>query len=400
MAWNEPGNDNKDPWGKKQGDGPPDIDEAMRKMKDSFMRLFGNRGGGSEPTNTKPSMPTSGISLFVVIAVVIILIWAASGFFIVDPAERAVVLRFGKYEKTVDPGLHWIPRFIADEYTVNEQKVSTFSYDALMLTKDENIVSVSIAVQYRIGNARDYLFNVVNPAQSLRQATASALRQVIGNTTLDSVLTSGREQVRQSVQKQLLAILQRYSTGLVITDVAMQPVQAPDQVKDAFDDAIKAQEDEQRYINQAQAYASKVEPIAAGQAKRIMNEAQAYKQQIVLAAEANTARFLALLPEYLKAPQVTRERLYLDTMQSVMSRSSKVLVDVKGSNNLLYLPLDKILGKLAPEESVAKPDEDERKPISANTGDKSVNSSSRTNSYGVTSRSNSVRDEFLMRGGR
>lgn len=268
-----------------------------------------------------------------------------------QPAERSVVLRFGRYLETVGPGPHWIPQFIESQYKVNEQNIATYYYDAEMLTLDENIVSVAVAVQYRIADAQSYLFNVVNPVLSLQQATASALRQVLGNTTLDAVLTSGREQVRSDVQMQLEKILGFYKTGILVTNVSLQPAKAPEAVKDAFDDAIKAQEDEQRYINQAQAYEKKVIPVAQGQAQRLLAAASAYEQQVVLKAQGDTRRFLAILPEYKKAPAVTRERLYLGTMEQLMSRSSKVLVDLDKSNNLVYLPLDKLL----PNSNGAKP---------------------------------------------
>lgn len=274
------------------------------------------------------------------------LIWVLSGMFVVSPAEQSVVLLFGKYQQTLDSGPHWIPRFIESQTTLNVQKISTYSYSAQMLTQDQNIVDVAVAVQYRIDNARDYLFNVVNPTESLQQATASALRQVIGNTTLDNVLTTGRAEVRDKIKVQLQNILAIYHSGIDVTDVALQPARAPEQVKDAFDDAIKAQEDEQRFTNQAQAYAMGVVPIAQGNAKRIVQEAMAYKQQIVLQAQADVSRFLAILPTYQSAPAVTRDRIYLTTMEGILARSSKVFVDTK-SNNMIYLPLDKIHGKSA-----------------------------------------------------
>ena len=277
------------------------------------------------------------------ILLLVIAIWAGLGVFIVNPAERAVVLQLGKYKETLEPGIHWIPRLIQKSYIVNEQKIDNYAYQSQMLTKDENIVSVAVAVQFRIQNAKNFLFNVVNPDQSLRQATASALRQVVGQTTLDNILTKGRDQARQEVEVSLNKILTQYQTGILITAVTMQPARAPDAVKDAFDDAIKAQEDEQRFVNQAQAYTMQVEPIAKGHAQRIAQEANAYKEQIVLRAKGDTARFLALLPEYQKAPEVTKQRLYLDIMERLMRNTSKVLIDTKSNNNVFYLPLDKVM---------------------------------------------------------
>lgn len=338
MAWNEPGGNGKDPWsGNRKSQSPPDLEEALRKVQKKLGSLLGGKGSGS-------SFSKKGRTIgFGLIAIIAVIIWGLSGIFIVHPAEQAVVLRFGKYHETLGSGPHWIPRFVDSKYILNVKKVSNFSYTAQMLTKDENIVSVSVAVQFVIGNPNNYLFNVVSPIASLQQATASALRQVIGQTTLDQVLTTGREQVRGEVQNQLVKILELYQAGVTVTDVAMQPAKAPEEVKAAFDDAIKAQEDEQRYINQAQAYARGVVPVAEGNAKRIIQEAEAYQKQVILLSEGEVSRFLALLPEYKKAPIVTRERLYLDAVQSVLSKSSKVLVDVNGSNNMLYLPLDKII---------------------------------------------------------
>lgn len=359
MAWNKPGGDNnndqKDPWtGKQKPSGPPDLETLLRdwhkRVKQFLSKQRPVKEGG--PTSPRPGA-IGGLSLGM-IASLILLIWFFWGIFIVGPAEKAVILRFGKYVETLGPGPHWIPRFIESAYKVNEQSISNYSYNAEMLTKDQNIVSVAVAVQYRIGNARDYLFQAVKPTDSLQQATASALRQVIGQTNLNQVLTSGREQIRKQIQIQLISILAKYQTGLLITDIAMQPAKAPDEVKEAFDDAIKAQEDEQRFENQAQAYAMQVIPTAKGQAQRQIADAKGYQQQVILKAQAETAPFLALLPEYQKSPQVTRERLYLDTLQTVLTNSSKILVD-SNANNMLYLPVDKLLEKTAPSNSPLTP---------------------------------------------
>lgn len=340
MPWNEPGdnqNNERDPWkpSSRSPQTPPDLEEMLKKFFKRINNTFKNGQNGSGTTKSKYINSSF-------IGGIVLLLWFLSGIFIVDPAEQAVILLFGKYRTTLGPGPHWIPRLIESAYIVNEQQILTYSYESQMLTKDENIVSVALAIQYRINNAKNYLFNVINPGSSLQQATASALRQVIGRTTLDDVLTRGRERVRQEVTTQLNNILARYQTGLLVTDVAMQPARAPDEVKEAFDDAIKAQEDEQRFINQAQAYAMQVIPTAKGQAQRIAADAKAYKEQVVLNAKGNVATFLALLPEYQKAPEVTRQRLYLDTIESVLMATSKVLVNSNG-NNLFYLPFDKWL---------------------------------------------------------
>lgn len=342
MSWHESDDksskpDEDDVWKRHQKRGstaPPDLDKLIGQF---FGKLFGGKPsfGSGDNVASKAWLP--------LILAAVVLIWAVSGIFIVDPAEQAVELHFGRYVRTVGPGPHWIPRIINQKKVVNIQQVHTFSYDADMLTKDKNIVSVSVAVHYRINNTKDYLFNVVNPEASLHQATASALRQVVGTTTLDKIITTGRAVVRTDVMTQLQAIMQRYKSGLLVTDVTMQPARAPEAVKAAFDDAIKALEDEQRFINQAQAYARDVVPKSEGQAKRLQAEAKAYKAKVVFQAQGDTARFLALLPQYHAAPKMLRQRLYIETMQQVLSHNQKVYVGLRKSQPLMYLPLDKLL---------------------------------------------------------
>ena len=343
MAWNEPGNGDKDPWGQNNAD---QLDESLKRFKQKLMALFGvskQASGGGDAGGT--------MAIGLVLSVFLIF-WALSGIYIVAPAEKAVVLRFGKYLKTVEPGPHWIPRFIDSKRVVNEQRVSTHSYAAKMLTKDENIVSVDVAIQYRIDDIRAYLFQVVSPEASLQQATASALRQVIGNTTLEQVLTKGRGKVRQDVEQQLIKLLARYRTGLEVTSVALQPAKAPEEVKAAFDDAINAQEDEKRFKEQAENDAKLYQQQAIGRTQRILIEAKAYKEQVILDAKAKTARYVALLPQYNRAPKVTRDRMYLDAMSSVLEKSTKLLVDVGGSNNMFYLPLDKMVSHTQETQAV------------------------------------------------
>lgn len=341
MSWNEPGNNQnqRDPRNSQPDGEPPDLDEMVRKLKQSIMGLF----GGSKNGNSENDNPSGTLTIFGLVGIGLLFLWILSGIFVVGAAENAVVLRFGKYTETLGPGIHWIPRMIEAAYKVNTQEISEFPYRSEMLTKDENIVDVALVVQYRVGDPEDFLLKVQNPRQSLQEATASALRQVIGSQTLDAVLTSGRAQIREEVYKQLGELMQTYQTGLEVTDVTLQPAKPPEAVTAAFDDAIKAREDEQRFINKAQAYANRVEPVAQGQAQRLLQEANAYKSQVVLASKGNTAGYLAVLPEYKRAPEVTRERLYLDAIQAVLDHSTKVLVDVHGSNNMLYLPLDKIM---------------------------------------------------------
>ena len=338
MGWNEP-DKGKDPWkGKNQ---PPDLDEALKRVHDKLKKFF---GGGTSKTSNEPSKKSNGGLVTLVVILIAFILWVLSGIFIVDPAEQAVILRFGKYVETVGPGPHWIPRIISSKIIMNVDRVLDYSYSGQMLTSDENLVSVSLAVQYRIGDLEDYLFNVANPEESLQQATSSALRQVVGTTTLDQMITEGREVWGNKVQDTLITTLDLYKTGIFIVNVAPQPARAPESVQDAFDDAIKAQEDEKRFKEQAYAYAAKVVPIAEGRASRIQQEAEAYSKQVVLNAQGQVAEFLALLLQYTAAPIVTAERMYLETMQQVLSQTSKIIVDSK-SGNLLYLPLDKLFDK-------------------------------------------------------
>ena len=341
MGWNGP-DKGKDPWGGKNQ--PPDLDEALKRLHDKMKQLF-QRAAGKKPASILASGSSSDSGPSGLLAGLIFLgvfvLWVLSGIFIVDPAEEAAILRFGKYIETVGPGPHWIPRFISSKIVINVDRVADYSYSAQMLTKDENLVSVALAVQYRIGDLQEYLFNVSDPEESLQQATSSALRQVVGTTTLDQIITEGRDAWGISVQDVLVKTLARYKTGIVIVNVSPQPARAPENVQDAFDDAIKAQEDGRRFKEQARAYAAKVVPIAEGNAKRIFEETKAFAEQVVLRARGETAEFLELLPEYTRAPYVTGERMYLDAMQQILSSTSKIIVDGK-AGNLMYLPLDKL----------------------------------------------------------
>ncbi|KTC75483.1 protease subunit HflK [Legionella birminghamensis] len=353
MGWKEPDKEkDKNQWnGQNQ---PPDLDEALKRFQEKLKRTLLGGGNSEEEGDPGSSVPGKSAGMLAFLALLVIFaLWALSGIFIVDPAEQAVILRFGKYVETVGPGPHWIPRIIESKIVRNVERVSDYSYSANMLTKDENLVSVSLAVQYRIGDLQAYLFNAVDPQESLQQATSSALRQVVGTTTLNEIITEGREAWATNVQDSLVKILESYKTGVVIVNVSPQPARAPENVQDAFDDAIKAQEDEKRFKEQAFAYKARVVPIAEGNAQRIKEEAQAFATQVVLKAKGEVAEFLALLPQFNLAPQVTSERMYLDTVQQVLSKSSKIIVDGK-SGNLLYLPLDK-LGREAVTSPLPKP---------------------------------------------
>jgi membrane protease subunit HflK len=344
MAWNEPPK-NRDPWNRQRRE-EEELEESLRRFQERLRQLFGfkkrppNSGGGSG--GTFPSFQFTAPVIGIALAVLLVL-WLLSGIFIVYSAESAVILRFGAYRTSVGPGPHWAPSLIDTVYKFNEQKISSYSYNSDMLTLDENVVSVAVAVQYRIIDAKKYRFSVVEPEKALEEATASALRQVIGNSRLDEVLTRGREKIRSQVHLQLKQLLTKYNTGLVVTDVALQPAKAPDRVKEAFDDAIKAQEDEQRYINEAQAEARKIIESVKGQAQRKLNEADAFRNQAVLNAKADVAGYLALLPQYQKAPEVTRTRLYWDTLENVLSHSIKMVTTDSKNNQMLYVPLDKML---------------------------------------------------------
>ncbi|NVK40957.1 MAG: FtsH protease activity modulator HflK [Oceanospirillaceae bacterium] len=350
MAWNEPGGNgdgnNHDPWsGDKRGgnrgggdQGPPDLDEALRKLQDRLNGIFGKTGGGGGGGGG-----TSGSGFVWVLLAVVVIGWAAMGFYTVDQQERGVVLRLGKYYETVNPGLQWNPPLIDEVTKVNTTRVRTHDHRALMLTEDENIVDIDMTVQYLVTDPKAYRLNVRDPENSLAHAAESALRQVVGSSEMHSLLTEGREALAIAVQQRLQNYMQTYSTGLNISKINVKNAQAPTQVQDAFDDVIKAREDEQRVKNEAEAYANGIVPEARGEAQRMLEEANAYREEVTARAEGETKRFLALLGEYQKAPEVTRERLYLDTMQSVFEKNPKVLVDVQGGNNMMYLPLDKLM---------------------------------------------------------
>ncbi len=343
MAWNEPGNNDKDPWGGRRGgnnDGPPDLDEVIKNLQNKLNRLFGGKGGSGG--DGKPGSGSPGM-LVGLIAVITLVLLGIAGIYQVNQQERAVILRFGVYSETKGPGLHWnIP--LADSVLVeNVTRVREWSTSEQMLTKDLNIVDIQLSVQYTIADPRKFLLEVKEPENSLRQAANSALRHVVGSTVMHQVLTEGREQVAFDVQQRLQSYLDAYQTGIDIGTVNIEEASPPKEVQAAFDDVIRAREDEERLKSEAEAYANGIIPIARGNAQRMIEEAAGYKAQVVASAEGEAQRFEYLLAEYLQAPEVTRQRLYLDALQQVMSRSTKVMVDVEGGNNMLYLPLDKMI---------------------------------------------------------
>jgi membrane protease subunit HflK len=341
MPWNPSDQNDKDPWGRnKKPQGPPDLDALLKQYKKKLVSAIGGKKAGG-PSGNDFNDAGNGILVGLVVTVFLIL-WALFGIYIVSPSERAVVLRFGKYVETVGPGPHWIPRVISTKRTVNVETVSQYAYQSEMLTKDENIISAELTVFYRISDLENYLFNIVDPTSTLQQATASTLRQVVGHSTLDDLLTTGRGKVRVDVLAQLQDTLDSYQAGVLVVDVNLQPFKPPQQVAEAFEDVIKAREDEESYINQAGAYVEKVTADARGRSARILEDAEASKREIVLQAEAAVVGYLALLPEYRKSPSVMRDRLYLGTLESVFNRTSKIFLDQQGGSPMLYLPLDKM----------------------------------------------------------
>ena len=339
---------NENGWGardnKNQEQSPPDIEEVFNNL---LKKLGGgNKKGGSN--NTSPNIPAFNLGKILPIAAVIGgIIWGASGFYTIKEAERGVTLRFGEFHSIVQPGLNWKPTFIDKVIPVNVEQVRELKTQGAMLTKDENMVKVEMTVQYRVQNPEKYLFSVSNADNSLGQATDSALRYVIGHMTMNDVLTTGRAVVREDTWKALNDIIKPYDMGLEVIDVNFQSARPPEEVKDAFDDAIKAQEDEQRYIREAEAYAREKEPIARGDAQRIVEEATAYKDRVVLDAQGEVERLQRLLPEFKAAPDLLKERLYIQTMEKVMANTPKVMLDANNGNNLTVLPLEQLMDKKA-----------------------------------------------------
>jgi membrane protease subunit HflK len=340
MAWNEPGGNNNDPWKNKGGrdQGPPDLDEVFKNLMNKFGKFGGGGSGGSSGGKS-----LGGIGAAVIVGILVIG-WVFSGFYTIREAERGVVLRFGEFSHFVDPGLRWKPTFVDTVKPVDVQTIRSMPSSGSMLTEDENVVRVEMEVQYRILEPYKYSFAVTSPEESLSQAFDSAIRYVVGHSKMDDVLTSGREAARQSVRDELIGIIESYDMGIAVLDMNFKDARPPEEVKEAFDDAIAAQEDEQRFINEAEAYSRELEPRARGQVNRMGQEAQAHKERVTLEAKGAIARFEELLPQYTAAPEVTRSRIYLETMEHVYGNTSKILVDTEGTGNMMYLPLDKILG--------------------------------------------------------
>jgi len=349
MAWNEPGNGkDQDPWGNKgkKEQGAPDLEEVLKKF---FNKLTGNGSGGSSTGSS-----FSGLG-FVLVLLLVGAFVAFNGFYTIKEAERGVLLRFGQYTGTlVQPGLHWRIPLVDQVTSVNIKQFQETNAKGEMLTKDENVVLVEMNVQYLINDPERFLFSVTDAGNSLSQATDSALRYVIGHNSMDNILTVGREQVRDDTREELVSIIAGYDMGIEIKDVNFLPARPPEEVKDAFDDAIAAQEDERRFLRLAEAYAKGQEPKARGQVERLKQESSAYRDQKILAATGEVSLFDQLLPEYKRAPEVTRQRLYLETMEAVYANTSKVLIDSSSSGNMMYLPIDKLINQTAKPRSNSK----------------------------------------------
>ena len=331
MAWNEP-NGNKDPWGRKPS-GKSELDNALNDLNKYFKGLIGGTSGG----------PSSNKKNTTILGVVILTIYLLSGIYIVNDGERGVVLQFGEFSTITMPGPHWVPRIIQKVEIVDVSKIRSIQQKAQMLTEDENIVSVNFAIQYDIKDASDYIFNLRDPDETLSAAGESSIREVLGKNKMDFVITEGRETIASDTKILLQSVLDSYGAGINVQTVNILEAQPPEQVQDAFSDAIRAREDEQRYINEAEAYRNEIIPLARGKAVQIIEEAKAYRVKLIKSSEGEALRFSKLYEEYRKSPEVTRERLYIESVESVLGNSTKIMIDVDGGNNLLYLPLDKIL---------------------------------------------------------
>ena len=364
MSLNDHGWGNQPGGGKRGNQGPPDLEELWRDFNRRLAGVFGNKSGGSggdgegRMPSISPRQFGGGIGLILMLAAAI---WLGSGFYIVDASQRGVVLQFGRFKEATEPGLRWrLPWPIQSHEIVNLTGVRTVEVgyrgsdknkvpkEALMLTDDENIVSVQFAVQYLLKDAKAYLFNNRHPDDAVMQAAETAIREVVGKSKMDFVLYEGRDVIAASTQKLIQDILDRYETGIQVRSVSMQSTQPPEQVQAAFDDAVKAGQDRERQKNEGQAYANDVIPRARGAASRLMEEATGYRQRMIVTAEGDASRFRQVLTEYAKAPEVTRSRMYLETVQQVYSNTSKIMLDAKGPGNLLYLPLDKLMQATAP----------------------------------------------------
>ena len=367
MAWND--DNNKNPWNGK-GQTPPELDEVIKDFKNKFDGFFAAK------KSSKANTPSKGVFKYILILAV--LVWLLSGIYIIDPAEKGVILRFGAFQEETSQGPHWhLPYPLESLHRINVEQVRTaqigyrdaisnrrggnVSSESLMLTQDENMIDAKFAVQYKINDAQSYLFNIANPDLTLRQVVESAIRQMVGKNTMDYILTEGRVAIADQIKDRSQSLLDTYKSGLIITTVNMQDAQPPEPVQASFSDAVKAREDKQRLINEAQTYANDILPKARGKAARILEESKAYKSQVVSKSEGEASRFKQILTEYEKAPKVTKERLYRETIENVLANTSKVVVDSK-ANSMMYLPIDKLINAKQSRTEVIIQDSQQQRP--------------------------------------
>ncbi len=359
MPWNEPGRGSgggdRDPWKGGNGQQPPDLDEVFANVQRRLKKIIGGGGGNDDKRGSSSGGPSfAGLMLLVGLLLAIWIAW--NSIHIVDESERGVVLRFGEFNRTLMPGFNiTLPQPIEEVIKINVSRVSSLESQSRMLTGDENLIDLAFAIQYRIAEPEKFLFNVEDPIDSLSQAADSSIREIVGTNNMDFILEIGRGQIALDSQELLEEILARYDPGIEITSFNLQEVRPPSQVRAAFDDVVRAREDQIRFANEAQAYANQEVPEARGRAARIMEEAEAYRESIIAKATGEADRFVSIYTEYARAPEVTRERLYLETLEQVYGRSSKVLMDVSDSNNMFYLPLDQMRGGSSSARSAPPP---------------------------------------------
>ncbi|MCK2094920.1 FtsH protease activity modulator HflK [Thauera aromatica] len=382
--------DNRGDRNRGSNQGPPDLEEVWRDFNQRLSGMFGNKRGGRGGSGGgggggSPQLPGFSFKQFGggigVLLVLVAVVWLASGFYTVDANQRGVVLRLGKYVQTTEPGLRWrLPAPFESHEIVDLTGVRTVEVgyrgsernkmlrESLMLTDDENIINIQFAVQYVLNSPENYVFNNRFPDEAVGQAAETAMREIVGKSRMDFVLYEGREEIAATAHELMQRILDRYETGIQISRVTMQNAQPPEQVQAAFDDAVKAGQDRERQKNEGEAYANDVVPRARGTASRLVEEANAYRERVVANAEGEASRFSQVFAEYARAPQVTRERLYIETMQQVMSNTSKVMIDAKGNGNLLFLPLDKLMQQAGarPASAASLPDSQSAAGLSAN----------------------------------
>lgn len=353
MAWNESGGNNpggkRNPWGNgnKPEQGPPDLDEVVRNLQKRLSALFGGAGGG-RGSSVGGAGPGRGLS-FGTVGLILLVVWTLTGFYQVDAAERGLVFRFGKYVATTMPGPRWhLPWPIESKQVINIQSIESFTETTRMLTADENMVDINLEVQYRRANPLEWAFNVAEPKKTVEEVSESAIREIIGRSKLDAVLESGRQEIVARTKELIQRTLDSYKNGVEVTTVNLQDVRVPNEVAPAQQDAIKAREDRDRLSLEAQAYSNDLIPRARGAAVRLTQDAQAYRAAKVADAEGESQRFTKLLGEYERAPAITRERLYLETIEAVLAASKKVIVDTDGSGNMIYLPIDKLMEQRSP----------------------------------------------------